>query len=798
MNIKPVSLLEKLFNINRMEFSRVALSWGINFFYRMGFVVGWTMIVGMFVGRYGIVNLPILFIVNGVFTVLGSLFYMTFIDRFSKEKIMFWSIMLSCWILLFSAFFSGKNDVVFFGLLLGAISIFLVQFKIILNGFVENLFTPLESERTFSFIESAETIGGIIAGLLVVGFSASIDPVKFVYIWILALLLILPCIFYYRFSLKSVPKIFIGKKTTEHEHISILEKFKDISHQIRQVSFIKGLFFVVIFQWIFSNLIEFQYTKAVVKNISTAVLNSGSGFEHALVHDLGALFILFNVAALFVQFFVGGRLISSLGIIGSMLVHPILMLLSIFGLTVRFNFNTAVLAQANKTIGQIIHINAYHSAYYSVKEHFREHTREFLEGMVRPFGAILGTGILILLQNVFKLDSDLTLAINLTMIFVLIGLFVVTYALQDKYTKVAASNLLTSEDRIDRIESIDILAQKGHKSALPVLLKVLNNSKEPDFIRLKVLSALKELQDYDAIDDILNVLESKNPEFRMAALDAILGYDDIKKFLHKNIFYEYKIAESLKKLYKSERNQEVKSLIIHLLSKLNPIGTFGFLINILSKAKNSLKADVILALGQYKDRSVISYIQPFLNSKKSYERAAAIISLWKYDDFYDALVLNLNLMLESENKKLIEAGVFAIGELKLKSKHSFCLNLLKSDDLKLQMFSAIAIAKMGYVKSVEKLIELFFVADDAMRKDLKKNIKNLPYKMRTTIESELKQIVSAKINKLLTKTQSKSAEYVSKKYLNYFKMLYSLVDEPEEIESIKGFLHSTKKHFNYK
>lgn len=798
MNIKPVSLLEKLFNINRMEFSRVALSWGINFFYRMGFVVGWTMIVGMFVGRYGIVNLPILFIVNGVFTVLGSLFYMTFIDRFSKEKIMFWSIMLSCWILLFSAFFSGKNDVVFFGLLLGAISIFLVQFKIILNGFVENLFTPLESERTFSFIESAETIGGIIAGLLVVGFSASIDPVKFVYIWILALLLILPCIFYYRFSLKSVPKIFIGKKTTEHEHISILEKLKDISHQIRQVSFIKGLFFVVIFQWIFSNLIEFQYTKAVVKNISTAVLNSGSGFEHALVHDLGALFILFNVAALFVQFFVGGRLISSLGIIGSMLVHPILMLLSIFGLTVRFNFNTAVLAQANKTIGQIIHINAYHSAYYSVKEHFREHTREFLEGMVRPFGAILGTGILILLQNVFKLDSDLTLAINLTMIFVLIGLFVVTYALQDKYTKVAASNLLTSEDRIDRIESIDILAQKGHKSALPVLLKVLNNSKEPDFIRLKVLSALKELQDYDAIDDILNVLESKNPEFRMAALDAILGYDDIKKFLHKNIFYEYKIAESLKKLYKSERNQEVKSLIIHLLSKLNPIGTFGFLINILSKAKNSLKADVILALGQYKDRSVISYIQPFLNSKKSYERAAAIISLWKYDDFYDALVLNLNLMLESENKKLIEAGVFAIGELKLKSKHSFCLNLLKSDDLKLQMFSAIAIAKMGYVKSVEKLIELFFVADDAMRKDLKKNIKNLPYKMRTTIESELKQIVSAKINKLLTKTQSKSAEYVSKKYLNYFKMLYSLVDEPEEIESIKGFLHSTKKHFNYK
>ncbi len=793
MIIKPVSFFEKAFNINRGEVSRVALAWGINFFYKMGFIVGWTMIVGMFVGRYGIANLPLLFVASGGFTVLGSLVYMTFIDKFSKEKIMFWSIMLSCWLLLAAAFFSGRNEVIFFGLLLATISVFLVQLKIVANGFVETLFTPLESERTFPFIESADTIGAIIAGLLVTGFASSIDPAKFVYIWIFALLMILPCIVYYRYFLKGVYKFAIpSNNTNEHVHSSVLDRFKEISHQIKHISFIKGLFLVVILQWIFSNLIEFQYTKAIVENISTAVLNSGSGFEHALVHDLGALAVLFNVAALLVQFFIGGRLISSLGIIGSMLIHPILMLLSIFGLTVRFNFSTAVLAQANKTIGQIIYTNAYHSAYYSIKEHFREHTREFLEGIVRPFGAILGTGILLILQRTFKLDADLTLAINLSMILVLIVLFIVTYGLQDKYTKVASSNLLTSGDKVDRVESIDVLAQKGHKSALPVLLKVLNDSNETDFIRLKVLGALKELQDYEALDDILKFLESKKFEFRLAALDTILGYDDIKNFLHKNIFYEYKIAEALKRMYKHERNEEIKSLIIHLLSKLNPIGTFGFLIGILKNAKSGFKADILLALGAYKDTNVISYIKPFLDSRKAFEKAAAIIALWKYNEFDDDLVLHLDDMFRSKNKNVLEAAIFTVGELKLKSKQSYCLQYLKSKDLRFQMISAVALAKMGYMKSVETIVDLLFLGKQEIRDELQRIIKKLPYKVRKSVEAELKQLVSARINKMLIKMKSKSLKYVGTKYLNYLKMLYSLVDENEEVESLNELLYSRK------
>lgn len=789
--IKFSYLIEKLFNVNRGEWSRVTLSWFINFFYRIAFVIGWTIIVGMFVSKYGISSLPMLFVWNGVFTIIGTVIYATFIDKLPKEKIILYSILLATWLLTMAVFFSSRNATIFFALLLSVESIFLVQLKIVANGFVETMFTPLESERTFSLIESAETIGGLIAGILVTVFSTTINPSSFVYLWIIALLFIVPCLYYYKFILKGVYRFNLDNEATNH-HSGLVEKVKEVSSQVRHISFIKGLFFVVIFQWIFANLIEFQYTKAVYSSVSEVAMTSGSGFEHALVHDLGALFILFSAAALLVQLFIGSRLITSLGVIGSMLIYPILMILSVFGLTVRFGFNMAVLAQTNKNIGSVIYTNSYHSAYYSIKEHFREHTREFLEGIIRPFGAIIGTVILISLQEIFTAEIDLTLAINLTMIGALIILFFVTYGLQSRYTRVACHNLLNGDDKFDKINAIDILSQKGHKSAIPVLLQLLHDPKESDYIKIKILRALGELQEFDTLDDIIECFKSKKVEIRLAAVEAMTGFQSLKGLLSKNVFYEFKMIEAIKSLYTNERNEEIRSMIIHMLSKMNPIGTFGFLLNILKKAKNGLKAEVILALGNYKDPRVLLYLKPFLHSKKSMERAAAIISLWDYDEFNDELLSILEKMLKSENLKSREAAIFVIGELQLKFKQKELRHALLSQDKRLKMFASVALAKMGYTDCVHTIVELMFDPNQEFAVELKKIIKKLSHKVRKVIESEIKQIVSAKINDLLVKTKAKSLNYLNTKYLKYLKILYSLVEENEEVELISELLYARK------
>lgn len=776
----------KLLNVNKEEWPRILLAWFMSFFYRGGFVIGWTIIVGMFVGRYGIFWLPALFIANGIFTMIGSFIYSNFIDKHSKERIMFTSL-LGAVVFLSAAALIGSETNLFFALMILAEAIFLVQMKITMNGFVETLFTPLESERTFPIIESAETIGGILAGLLVISLSGVIDPEHFIFIWMFLLLMVIPCLMYYKKYIRRVCRLNLEEEN--QEHLGLFDKLQEVFTQARHVAFVKGLIFVVFLQWVFANLIEFQYTKAVTQNVSAAVLNSGSGFEHALVHDLGALFILFSLSALLIQLFVGSRLITSLGIIGSMLIYPAVMILSVLGLTVRFSYPAAVLAQTNQTIAYVLYLNSYHSAYYSVREHYREHIREFLEGFIRPIGAVIGTSVIFGLQYYF-VGKDLTLSVNLTMIAVLLILMMVMYSLQGNYTKLAVHNLLRAENKMDRIDAIGILSQRGHKNTLPVLTQVLSDPNESEFVKVKVLEALGELRDFDAIDAIISTFDSRKIGVRLAAVNALMRYKKVHVFFGKHVFHEYRMIESLKKLYKSEKNEEVRSLIIHLLSKLNPVGTFGFLLDILKSAKGNLKIDVIIALGRYRDEQIVPYLKPFLSSRSYMEKAATMIALWHFNDYKDDIEHNTLAMIKNSNVNSKCAGFHVVGELKFKGYRKYCDEALKSKDLKLRYNAALSLAKMGYLESVKDIVEMLFEAHSLISVELKRSLNRLPHKTRKIIEKEVKLVVSGKINYLLDKLHIKSLEHVQTKHLKYLKILYSLVNENEEVELINELLYS--------
>ena len=780
------NFLDRVLNVNNGEWPRISLSWVLNFLYRSSFVIGWTIVVGMFVGRFGISSLPLLFIANGVFMIIGSIIYSSLLDKLSKERIIMISVIGAMSFMIAAVILEDYSKYLYFGLLLASLSVFLAQLKIHISGFVETLFTPLESERTFPIIESAETVGGIVAGILVVTFSGSLDPNTFIFVILGLTTLYVPTLLMYRKSLKKVHRVALEDG---HEHVGLTEKFREVFSQARHVAFIKGLMVVVILQWIFANMIEFQYTKAVTQNVSEAILNSGSGFEHALVHDLGALFIVFSVSAMLIQLFIGSRLMTSLGIMGSMMIHPIVMLLSIFGLTVRFGYPTAVLAQTNQSMTHVLYLNAYHSAYYSVREHFREYVREFLEGFVRPLGAIIGTSMLLGLQKLFT-GSDLTLSINLVMIVVLLLLTFIVYGLQSSYTKLALHNLRRSDDKIDRVEAIQILSQRGHKSSIPELRKILHDPMESDFIKEKILEAFGELQDVSTLDDIILFFNSKKVDLRKASVEALIRFDSVHSLFSKNIFYEYKLVTALKLLYLNEKNDEIRSQVIFLLSKMNPVGTFGFLLDILKKSKCELRADVILALGSFKSREVIEYIKPYLTSKKSYEKSAAMIALWHFHEYRDDIEHQLSEMLKERKNIWIKSALFVVGELNLKRYKHKCSVHLHAKDSRVRMHAALALAKMGSQNSVEVLVDILFTADASESSEIRRSLSKLRHKTRKSIENSVRLVVSKKIDELLCKTHAKSLKHLEAKDLKYLKMLYSLVDEHEEVELISELLYS--------
>lgn len=786
-SLRQISILNKLFNVNGNEWPKIGFSWTIRFLYRVGFVIGWTIIVAMFVGKYGIASLPYLFVMNAFFTILGSVFYSSFLHKFKKSTLMTWTLLTAAVILFVAYLFSSVDLMYFFLLLVVAEAVFLVQFKIILNGYIEEMFTPLESERTFPLIEASETIGGIVAGLAITFLAGSMDTFNFVLIWFSLVLLIIPLIFMYEAFCDKVCVIGLSDKSEARP--GILSKLRREFSNKKHMRFIIGLFVIVFLQWFLYNLLEFQYTKAVYQNVSNVVLEAGSGFEHAFVHDLGILFVLFSASSLLVQLFIGSRLINYLGVVGSMILHTIVTFLSLVSLIFSFNFTTAILAKNNFTITSIVHTNAYHSAYYAVKDKLREHTRELLEGVVRPIGAIAGTSLLIVLQKLFYGD-DLVFAVNLTMIVVTLIFFYVSFAHQKKYTDVALSDLVDVKSKHVRFNAIDILAQRGHVDSLPTMRKVLMKKKEPVAIKVRILRAFAELQSLDAIPVIVKCFHSERTRVREAAIDALLSYKNLKRVMKKNMAIEYDLVNSLRTMYKKEASDDIKSKSLSLLSRISTIYTVDFLLDVLKRSKGNTRADVLYALGNYSDPSISHLIKPYLRAHNARQRASAAIALGRHKQFQNEVNSVLSSFMRSKNKNYNAYAIFIIGELGLKDRKDFCAKHLNSKNSKLKMHSAIALAKMNDKSCVPVLVDLLFCKRESVAAKVKKMLSNVDVRISKNVDKIVKHMVSEEVDNLIEENGDLSLDDLSREQLINLRWLYNLVEEYDEVDIINNVIRA--------
>ncbi|MBI4231808.1 hypothetical protein HY605_01135, partial [Candidatus Peregrinibacteria bacterium] len=731
--------------MQRDEWSRIALAWFLRFFYRVAFVLGWTLVLGLFVSRYGIAALPFLFALIAVFTIIGSFLYSLFIHRFAKEDMIIGSIFV-IGVCLFLSTQLYENLVLFFSLLVVVVSIFLMQLKILLDGYIEEMFSALESERAFPLIEAADTIGGIIAGLAIAILSSFFEPHRFIYLWIGVIFLIIPVLLYHQ-SLADKERLFEDSRRLVKAP-GILTKFKETLVNKRYSLYIRGLFLIVLFQWFLFNLLEFQYTKAVYQNVSHVVLEAGSGFEHAFIHDLGILFILFSSSALLIQFFLGSRLFNYLGIFGTMLIHPIVTIFSLFGISMSFSFGTAVLAKNNFTITSVLYTNAYHSSYYGIRENSRAYARELLEGIVRPVGAIFGTLFLLSLQYFFS-GAALVLSVNILMLLAACGMFYVMYLQQERYTQLAINDLRSSSEKAVRMNAIDILSQRGHGSAIVHLVRILRDDRESLSMKVAALRALAELQNSEVLEDILSCLKSSKSELRVAALDTLSTFKFLLNGPSKNLYLKSQVIEALKDLYVREKSDEVLQKLINIMSLLSGVSTVEFLLTVLQSRSLSHKSEAILALRRFDDANLTGFVVPYLRSNNLSLRISAAISLASNQSCRASAMGIVSTFLHSSCARKIALALYAIGELGLVTEKALCQRFLKSKNEMLRAEAAIALCRMGYTSSVTTLIDLLLRGGVSVQRILKRRIANLDVRIYKNIDKIVRGMVFEEIERLL-------------------------------------------------
>lgn len=731
------SILNRLFDVNGNEWPKISVSWVMRFFHRISFVIVWTVLLAMFVSRFGIASLPYLFVLVAVFTVIGSLLFSTFVRRISREMMLILNIFGGGGLLFAAIWLVESNPVLFFAFLIVVVAVFMMQFLIALNGYVEGMFSSMQSERTFPLIESAETIGGILAGLAVTLLAESMPSYELLYIAIAALFVIVPLV------------LFPGSVEIESSDVESGLRLDRKIFTAKQKVFMKGLLLIVFFQWLLFNLIEFQYTKAVYHDVSYVVLEAGSGFEHTFVHELGILFALFSATTLVFQLFVAGRLIKNLGVIGSMLLHPIVTLLSLFGMTLSFTFLTAVLTRNNFGITSAIHKNAYHSVYYSLHERLRVFAREFLEGVVRPVGAMIGTLLLILLQR-FLLDDQLIFGVNVLMILSAVGIFYVTWQQQRKYTDLALDDLLNSKSDEIRLNALDILTQKGHRYLLPSFSKILVDEGELLQLRVKMLRVYCELYLKEGVDDIIFCFNSKHFAVRSAAVSELLASSDLPKRAGEDLLLKFKLIDALRHLYKREKDEELLIDVIHLLSRLSDVSTVEFLVDVLKKSKGVRKVEAITALGNCGEESLLKFVEPYLKSKSFEEQIRAAIGFARFPLTRRRGEQVIAEYFASKNPTKLALGIFAAGELKLKSQHKLLVKYLYSQKIPLRIHAAVALAKMGDRQGIAGVAALLLSGDNRIVSQVRRLIRNLDVRILKNIDKIVEHVVNClKNNKIL-------------------------------------------------
>jgi HEAT repeat protein/MFS family permease len=825
--MKSVSLLNRLLNVGKNEWPRIVVAWSLQLFLRAGFVMGWTVTIAMFINRMGIETLPYLFVINALLVMLGTIIFSYLLKKIPHGLLIFYTTLMAIALLLLSTLFAYSNDIVFFGILILAQSILIAQLHILISLFTEDLFSPLESQRTFPLIATSETIGGIIGGLLVGTLSGFLPAYKFIYLWIIFISLIIPTLMTAHSYSKRTPSIRVHKheKSKQKRGMAIPNLLKGI-RKIRRVPFLQGIVLIVLLQFMMTYLFEFQYTKAIQEEVmahepppisfevrdyqpdsslqvslldvnpietNLAVAHqSETEMENKLTQKLGMLQVIFSAGSLLVQIFVTSRILNSLGIISTLLIHPLLTLINLVGMTLRFNFLSASIGRSNFEITTGIFRNTYHSSYYAIKENMRDQMKEIMEGFVKPFGAILAFGLLYLIQQAHSPQTE-TMIINTCMIGIAILMLLRSYKLHTDYTAISYQNIGNENDLPTRLNAIEILGQKGHEIKTELLVKYLHNNKETAQVKRHILKTLKLRNEPDSLADIIASLQDEHESVRLTALEILNTFPSLNSHVRNLTFTKHHAISTIKKLFLTERSSSIKAACIHLLAKFDDHELIPFIIETLQEGDEQVQRACIRACGTFRDRSIIHYIQDYLDHKNSALRGEAIVALWQFKKLRKTLSHYLEQMKENDKKECIMAAIYAVGKVGHRKDLAYLVKNLASSDQEIRKKAAYSIAELDHPAAIPHLVEFMIHEDHETSHKTKKFVNTLSQELVENVEHLVHIRVSEHINDVLEKSGAENLMELDIETLEKLRIAYATVDEHHEVHKIENLIKEKQK-----
>lgn len=784
--------IEKTFNIAPHELMRTLYSWLLRFLIRVGFVIGWTTITALFVTQFSINALPFLFMIQAVLTILGMVIFSLISERLSSKVLAILCAAAASSILLIASFLTS-HLYVYFGLLLIVSGLLMPQLFIFISNYIEDFFSPLECERTFPVIESAETIAGIFAGVLLMSFAKYIASYKFFYLWILFLFMFVNVLYFLQPVIKGH---FQEAASSPHYTYHLKTRIKKIRfhlHEIRFFPFLYGLLFLIVLHWVAAQFIEFQYTKMVASGVSHAA--NSSPFEEQLTHGLGSFHIFFYACALVVQLLVASRILRKLGTVGGFLFHALITFFSSMSIFIGLTPFSAVLAKNNFEISGVVHKNSYEASYYAFPHGSRRMFREFFEGFISPVGTIIGT-LIILGIEFFFIEEHRSLILQVGIILIAMLMIVFSIQLQKGYTDLSIENLLQKDNKLSKLHAVEILSQKGHVRNLDILLAALHKEKKHPEVQEKIIESFGRLKDFRAIHELLPYLYNSNNILVLATVKALGNYSFFTKNVFDQAFSRYQVIQKLKELFVKSEDDHIRIAIVQALAHLQYYEIVPFILDTLEKASPSLQTACIKVCGLFHDPTVSSFIERYLTNDHSHVRAQAIAALWQFEPYRKKLLYYINKMLGSDQVDDLQAICMCVADINERSLIKRLIPFLTDHHLELRLTAAFSLIRLGYKSASSYLAHLLLRRNSVLLAKAKVLFSELNDEQKHLMHNSIQKALSQKLHHLQLKgsTYASHLEVLDIEQLENYGNAFSAIGSYQEAEFIEELIQKRKDY----
>lgn len=736
------------------ETQRTIVSWFLKFFLITAQIIGHTTALAFTIQYFGIAGAPWLFLGIGLISLLGTLLQRSLPKNIRKEHII---LVYSAVLLLALPYIFSLHSI---GALVSGIVIALglvhMPLSIMVNFYIEELFSPLEAKKNLPIIESAEGVSLVVGGLgMITALSLGLTAHALLWIWLGShILLSLILILWLRINAKF-PSLYNLLPQDEH-------KKQQRTNYSGALKLMVGCLFLLL------PLTELYFTSTFVSIFGES--------STRMITGLSLFLVLAGIGTLFMQFLVGRKLLTKAGSMNTILTSPMLTGIMTLASLLLPGLTTAVLVRlVYESFLPILRLG-YSTTFYALPVHSRLQVKSTIEGYIVPGAIVIASLTVVILEHIIH-GPDLWFLLGNLILLISIAAIIVFTRLKPHYTDYIISHIHQSSDRF-KANLIQILAEPGHTKAVASLHRLIKIPHEAMHVKNQILLTLGSLHHPESLPVIFQCLQHDDIDLRYHALRSLQSYSWQDDKLMDNGFSRYHLLEIIRQTFTQETAIKNKILMVELLSQIDHEHIIDFLIDALEQADDEVKPYVIRTIGRFSDPHIHHYVEPYLDSPNPWIQAYSICSLWQFPSYRLELLVKIVQMMNRKDTEGIKASTYLLGEIRSIQEQKFLLDRLHSDESSISYEAAIALLKIDDTSGMPIIIQRLMVSSSAY--EMLCDRLNYDEATIAYIKKMLQKAASKHIGELIDKVALGEQQHSSR-----LEELYTMLDADEELSHLE-------------